>query len=242
MKSILSIVVLIGVGLFGLTLLTIKTIGDFELVQKVEADTLLNIANELLTENPKAKPATAMHYKLDANQSRFMIDANSTGLLWFLGHNHHIAAKDFTGQAEVLPGNWESASLQMTVKTASLGETGANFTEQQKQIITSSMHKEVLEVEKYPEAVFKSTRVSAKQTGENQYEARLEGDLTLHGVTRHITIPANVRLEGDTLRATGKFEFDRDDFNIKTHSIKGGTIRVDDDMKLSFEIVALKDR
>jgi polyisoprenoid-binding protein YceI len=240
MKTILSIVALIGIGIFGLTTLVFKTISDIDLVQKVEANTFLNITNELLRENPKAKPISAARYKLDPAQSRFMIDANSTGLLWFLGHNHHIAAKDFTGEVDVLTGTLESASLQMTVKTGSLEETGADFTAQQKQIITSSMQKEVLETEKFPEAVFKSTKVTAKKLNENQFEAKLEGDLTLHGVTRHIIIPAKVMVENDTLRATGKFEFDRDDFNIKTHSIKGGTIRVDDDMKLAFEIVARK--
>lgn len=240
MKSILSIVVLIGIGVFGLTTLVFKTIADFELVQKVEANTLLNIANELLTEKPKVKAAAATPYRLDASQSRFIIDANATGLLWFLGHKHHVAAKEFTGEAEVTPDALTPAALQLTVKTESLAETGDWFTDQERQIITSTIHKEVLETAKYPEAIFKSTSVTTTKTGENQYNAKLEGDLTLHGVTRHITIPAKVIISGDTLRATGKFEFDRDDFNIKTHSIKGGTIRVDDDMKLSFEIVARK--
>ena len=184
--------------------------------------------------------SNGIHYRLDASQSRFLIDANASGLLWFLGHNHHIAARDFSGEAILTASSLAPASLQMTIKTDSLVETGEYFTEQQKQIITNSMHKEVLETAKYPEAIFTSTKVMAKKTGENQYEARIEGDLTLHGVTRHILIPAQVTVEEKNLRASGKFEFDRDDYNVKTHAIKWGTIRVDDDMKLSFDIVAYR--
>jgi polyisoprenoid-binding protein YceI len=209
-------------------------------VQLLEASGDNSKSNEIVetASDRKMEVFNGVRYRLDAGQSRLVIDANASGLLWFLGHNHHIAARDFTGEAGLTASTVEPGSLQMTIKTESLAETGEHFTEQQKQIINNSMHKEVLETAKYPEAIFKSTNVSAKKTGENQYEARVEGDLTLHGVTRHILIPTQVIVNGDTLRASGKFEFDRDDYKIKTHSIKWGTIRVDDDMKLSFNIVA----
>jgi len=45
-----------------------------------------------------------------------------------------------------------------------------------------------LEVKKYPTAKFVSTRVEASGEG----EAMIHGDLTLHGVTKSITIKANV--------------------------------------------------
>ena len=51
-------------------------------------------------------------------------------------------------------------------------------------------------------------------------------------ILRRVVIPALVEFSGDRIRASGKFEFDRDDFNVKTKAIKWGTIRVDDDMKL----------
>lgn len=178
-------------------------------------------------------------YKVDAAQSRFMVNANSSGVLWFLGHNHHIAARDFTGEIQLTPGMIELASLLLRVKADSLAETGEHFTEQQKQIITGTMRKQVLETEKYPEIVFKSAKVTTKKKiAENQYDLLIEGDLTLHDVTRRIVIPARVELSGEMIQATGNFEFDRDDYNVKAKAIKWGTIRVDDDMKLSFDILA----
>ena len=183
--------------------------------------------------------SAAARYKLDAAQSHFMIDANSSGMLWFMGHNHHIAAREFTGEIQMTPGMLESASLELRVKADSLAETGERFTEQERKIITDTMRKEVLETGKYPEIVFKSTKVTLKKKiSENQQEVLIEGDLTLHSVTRRVVIPALVEFSGDRIRASGKFEFDRDDFNVKTKAIKWGTIRVDDDMKLSFDIAA----
>jgi polyisoprenoid-binding protein YceI len=198
------------------------------------------------SETPKSVDEAArgnlapVRYKLDASQSRFFIDAKATGLLWFLGHPHHVAAKDFEGEVELSPEVLQSASLEMRIHTQSLAETGDWFTEQQRQLITGTIQKEVLETAKYPEAILKSTQVNMKKVSDNQYEAKIEADLTLHGMTRHLVIPAKVTVDGTSLQASGKFEFDRDDYNIKAHSIKGGTIRVDDDMKVSFTIVARK--
>ena len=191
------------------------------------------------TQKAIAHKSAVARYKLDAANSRFMIDANSSGVLWFMGHNHHIAARDFTGEIQMTPGMLESASLELRVKADSLAETGERFTEEQRKIITDTMHKQVLETGKYPEIVFKSTKVTTKKkVSESQYEVLIEGDLTLHDVTRRVMIPALVEFGANKMRASGKFEFDRDDFNVKTKAIKWGTIRVDDDMKLSFDIEA----
>jgi hypothetical protein len=43
--------------------------------------------------------------------------------------------------------------------------------------------------DQYPDIVFKNTNVSANAAGANQYDLKINGDLTLHGVTRQITIP-----------------------------------------------------
>ncbi len=239
MKSTFSMLILFSEIVFVIAAFLYPAQDKVELIHTVETAQISPVEKVFLS-NHSGNESAATRFKLDATQSRFFIDANSTGLLWFLGHKHHVAAKDFTGEVEIAPDVLTPAALQLTVHTASLAETGEWFTDQEKQIITNTIHKEVLEIEKYPEAIFKTTQVLAKKTGENQYEAKLEGDLNLHGVTRHITIPTKVSITGDTLRATGKFDFERDDFQIKTHSIKGGTIRVANDMKLSFDIVARK--
>jgi polyisoprenoid-binding protein YceI len=180
-------------------------------------------------------PAVA-RYRLDAGQSKFMARAFAGGPLWFKGHDHFVAARDFSGEADLTLGAASSASLQMTVRSESLVETRDVFTEQQKQIIDKELREIVLETAKYPEITFKSTEVTGDLTG-GQFEAKIGGDLTLHGITRHIVIPARVTLSGDTLRAQGEFTVNRSDYKVKATSAFHGLVRVRDKLKFTFDIV-----
>ena len=182
------------------------------------------------------QPATVT-YNLDASQSKFMAHANRSGLLWFKGHSHHLAASEFTGQVQLTPDTITPASLHLVVKAASLHETGADFTDQQKQIIDKELKDIVFHPDQYPDITFQSTNVTAKNSGAGRYDVKIAGDLTLHGVTKRITIPAVVTLQGDNLRAVGEFSIDRDDFKVKATSAFHGLVRVDDDVKFEFDIV-----
>jgi polyisoprenoid-binding protein YceI len=184
-------------------------------------------------------PAT-ITYELDASQSKFMAHANRSGLLWFKGHSHHLQASDFSGRVELTPNTITPASLRLVVKAASLHETGADFTEPQKQIINKELKEIVFHPDQYPDITFQSTNVTAKMTAADRYEVKIDGNLTLHGVTRRVTIPAIVTLSGNNLRAVGKFSIDRGDYNVKATSAFHGMVRVDDDVKFEFDIVGHK--
>src|SRR5215213_7682041 len=64
----------------------------------------------------EARRQAVARYRLDASQSRFMVRAFSGGLLWFKGHDHFVAARDFSGEAQLTPGAVSPASLQMTIR------------------------------------------------------------------------------------------------------------------------------
>jgi polyisoprenoid-binding protein YceI len=179
-------------------------------------------------------------YTLDPSQSKFMAHANRSGLLWFKGHSHHLAASEFSGQVELTPDTITPASLRLVVKAASLHETGADFTEPQKQIINKELREIVLHPDQYPDITFQSTNVTAKNTAPGRYDVKIDGNLTLHGATKRITIPAVVTINGDNLRAVGEFSIDRDDFKVKATSAFHGLVRVDDDVKFEFDIVGRK--
>jgi len=182
-------------------------------------------------------PATNV-YTLDPSRSKFMAHASPSGLFWFKGHAHHLDASDFTGRVELTPQSITPASMRLVVKAASLHETGAVFTAQQKQIIDKELHDIVLHPDQYPEIVFQSTTVTAKPGATaGSYDVRLNGNLTLLGVTRPIEIPATVTLNGNELRAVGKFGIDRDDFKVKATSAFHGFVRVTDHIKFEFDIV-----
>jgi len=178
----------------------------------------------------------AQRYTLDASQSKFIAHALRGGLFWFKGHDHLVAVREFTGEAQLSPESIMNSSLQITAKTESMVETSSVFTDQQKQIINKELREIVLLPAQYPEIVFRSTNVSGKQNG-SQYDLKIIGDLTLHGVTRQITIPTKVTVTGNDLRAQGEFSISRDDFKVKATSAFHGLVRVRNKLKFTFDIV-----
>jgi hypothetical protein len=62
----------------------------------------------------------------------------------------------------------------------------------------------------------------------------------MHGVTNSQTIPVRVASFGSMLRASGDFSLDQTDYNIKLVSVAGGALKLKNELKFSFEIVARK--
>src|SRR4029079_15722332 len=107
-------------------------------------------------------------YVLDNQKGKFIAHAFAGGFFWFKGHDHYLAARDFSGEVELTPDSITPASLHLVVKSASLEETGTVFTEEQKKIINEEIHDIVLLPEKYPEITFQSTSVTAKPAAPGQ--------------------------------------------------------------------------
>src|SRR5260370_15740670 len=59
----------------------------------------------------------AQRYTLDAAQSKIIAHALRGGLFWFKGHDHLVALRDFTGEAQLSPEAITNSSLQITAKT-----------------------------------------------------------------------------------------------------------------------------
>jgi hypothetical protein len=75
-----------------------------------------------------AGTASAMtSYRIDPTQSSFIVRAYRGGLLFFLGHDHHIAVRDFSGIASATPGNLEPASLELNVKAGRSKKPGLSL-------------------------------------------------------------------------------------------------------------------
>ena len=176
-------------------------------------------------------------FRLDSSQSKFIAHALRGGLLWFKGHEHLVAAREFSGDALLRPDNITASSLELIVDANSMVETSDAFTDPQKQIINRELREIVLEPEKYPQITFRSTDVTGKQRGNGQYDLKIGGNLTLHGITRRIVIPAKVTVTGDQLRAVGEFSIDRSDFKVKATSAFHGLVRVRNKVKFTFDIV-----
>lgn len=186
-----------------------------------------------------AAEASAIRYAIDSKVSRFTVRVFASGVLSAFGHSPTIAIRDFAGEAQFTPDRLGSASLHVTVKAASLGVTD-DISDKDRREIEREMRESVLESAKYPEVVYDCSRVSMNNSGNGQNSVTLHGNLTLHGVTHDLMIPVRVALTGDMLRGFGEFSLRQSDYNIKLVSAIGGGLKVKDEVKFSFDIVARK--
>jgi polyisoprenoid-binding protein YceI len=195
-------------------------------------------AGSLPSAAPGRVPPSEGRYKINASQSRFTVRALVGGLLSSVaGHDHTIAIRDFTGMAQFTYGTVTPAALQFTVKADSLAVTD-KVSDSDRNKIQATMRNDVLDVNSYPEITFRSTGITATRVEEGKYETRINGDLTLHGTTRALTINAFVTFLATSLEAEGQFALRQTDYGIRLVSVAGGTIKVKDELKFSFHIVA----
>lgn len=183
--------------------------------------------------------ADVVRFKLDPSKSTFICHADRTGLAYFKGHSHRVAVKDFNGEATMSLDSVAAATLTMNIRAASLGETDPFFTQQQKGIIDGELNNIVLETAKYPEITFKSTGITgALKNG--AFEVKVSGDIMLHGITRHITIPATVTVNGDTFHAKGHFSLNRKNFGVRATEAFHGFVKIKHVLRFEFDIIGEK--
>lgn len=181
--------------------------------------------------------AAAVRYRIDPSRSQFTVKAFAEGLLSAFGHDPVIAVCGFGGNVQFVPGTLERGSVLMLVSADSLKAIGAG-SEKDHAEIERAIREEVLEIARYPEIVFLSTDVAAQSMTEGAYRVKLNGELSLHGVKRRVPIDAQVTVNGESLRAQGELTLRQSDYSIKPVSVMGGTLKVKDEVKLSFDIEA----
>jgi polyisoprenoid-binding protein YceI len=184
-------------------------------------------------------PQTAVRYSIDRERSTFTVRAFATGLLSAFGHNPTIAIPDFEGKMVFNPETVEQSSLRLVIHAASLNVTD-DIREKDRMDINRAMHEEVLQSDSYPDIIYECSRMTASKIGEGQYGGTLNGELTLHGVKRTQPVPVRISMNGDVLHATGEFSVRQSDYDIRPVSAAAGTVKLKDELKLSFDIFARK--
>jgi polyisoprenoid-binding protein YceI len=178
-------------------------------------------------------------YTIAPSESSFWVFAGKAGLLSGFAHDHEIGVKSFSGKITIPPSGAASGSLQLDIEAKSLVVLDKKPSEEDKKKIFDAMHNEVLESARHATIAFRSVSVSdLKPAGGNDYSFTLNGDLTLHGVTKRIAVPVNLSVTPQELRAVGKYALKQTDYGIKPYSAAGGTIKVKNEVIVHFNIVA----
>jgi polyisoprenoid-binding protein YceI len=140
---------------------------------------------------------------------------------------------DVSGTIDVDPANPGSASVTATIGIASIDTANAM---RDKDLRGSNF----FESDKFPSMTFKSTKVAVT----SQTEADVTGDLTLHGVTKPVTLHVTFlgkgpgMMGGTTTGWEATTSIKRSDFGLTWSKTIEGTQLVGDDVSIDLEITA----
>ncbi len=180
---------------------------------------------------------TLAAYRVDPKASRLSVQVTAGGLLASFGHNPTIAARDFTGEAQFEPDSLANASVHVEISAATL-EVIAGASDKDKAEIEKRMHSDVLQSDSYPLITYDSSNIKVTPLSPGQYRVDATGPMTLHGITNDQTLMARVMVSADKLRASGEITLRQTDYGIELVSVAGGALKVKDEVKISFDVVA----
>lgn len=181
-------------------------------------------------------------YAIDLNQSTLEINVYREGFLKAFGHDHLIAAKQFSGQAEVNKDHLAESSVTLVIQTASLLVVNPGGSEKDRREVQATMlGEQVLDAEKNPEITFASTAVRSTRKSGTTSELNVDGILSLHGTQKPASLVLQFRIEDEKLEVEGETKLLQSDYGIKPIKAGGGTVRVKNEVKIRFSIIAVTE-
>ena len=97
--------------------------------------------------------------------------------------------------------------------------TGFEF---KKQLMQEHFNEDYMESSKFPKASFKGVITEPSKVNFNKegtYNVVVAGDLTMHGVTNKVSIPATIRIEDKKITGESKFNVQLADYGIKIPAV-----------------------
>ena len=155
----------------------------------------------------------------------------------------HMTVSNVRGEFGKVTGtvNWDDADVTKSTAEATIDTTTINTHEPKRDAHLKSP--DFFDSEKYPTITFKSTHV--QKVGSNHL--KITGDLTMHGVTRPVTLDATytgeVKDPGGSIRrgASATTKVNRKDFGLTWNkALEAGGVLVGDEVDIALELELAK--
>jgi polyisoprenoid-binding protein YceI len=177
-------------------------------------------------------------WTLNASDGELLVHTGVTGRAARMGHRLTIAMKRW--QATVRWSDGEPAAAQLTVDVDSLevlrGEGGLTpLSAPEKTLIRSNALRQ-LNAGRFPRISFDADSIEKSGDG-----YRLAGTLQIRGKTRAQTIDLRTDDLGDVWRLSSQARVRQSDFGVNRYSLLMGSLKVADDVTVSFTAQRTKD-
>jgi polyisoprenoid-binding protein YceI len=181
-------------------------------------------------------------YSVATNESAFTILVGKGGALSGLGHEHIVAVKSFSGEAHIPSNALDRASFALEIEAGSLSVADKGIADKERMEIERTMKSKVLDVSHFPKISFQSVSITNIKATTNGQTALLNGHLTLHGVTNQVRVPAAITVTPEQLHVSVDVTIKQTDFGIKPYSTAGGAVKVRNELKIRFSVIARPSR
>src|SRR6185312_11454982 len=131
--------------------------------------------------------AGAQKREIDVKNSTVTVHVYKAGLFSVFGHDHEISAQIASGSVDATGRSVEWSANADSLRVVDPDSSGKDRAEVQKNMLGP----EVLDVEHHATISFRSTK--AEEAGAGGW--RVQGDLTLHGQTRPVTVEVKEKAE-----------------------------------------------
>jgi polyisoprenoid-binding protein YceI len=165
----------------------------------------------------------------------YKVDADHSGVGFSIRHfvsNVSGRFRDFDGVIKYDKANPTASSVEFTVKAASIDTANNDRDEHLRS-------KDFFDVQKFPTLTFTSTKVVAKDAN----TLDVTGNLTLHGVTKPVTIPVTLlgtvkTPKGEKAGFETNFKLDRKEYGITWNNVLDSGPVLGDEVKVNIEVEA----
>lgn len=199
---------------------------------------------------PAAAPVSgSVLYSVDAAASQALLQVYREGPMASMGHNHIIAVRELQGSVQVHDDiSRSSFELQFPVTALVVDEpelraqSGPDFSS----IVSDSAREgtrsnmlgdKLLQAASNPGITLNSERVTAAGTG-----WMVSTRISVRGQETLVDIPMQLLEDGDQLTASGEFSVLQTSLGLTPYSALFGALRVADEIKVRFRIVARRVR
>ena len=175
---------------------------------------------------------------LDASSGELLVRTGVAGRAAKMGHRLTLAMRDW--QATVQWDGDDPVKADLTVDVGSLdvvrGDGGLTPLSGPEKILVRTNALRSLDAQRFPRIDFAAETIEPIDDG-----YRLTGELTIHGKTRPLTVEVCTDDLGDSWSLSSETVVRQSDFGIKPYSQLLGSLKVADDVTVSFRARRAKD-
>jgi hypothetical protein len=170
------------------------------------------------------------------------------GALARLGHNHTIAPGDLRGTVHLSSPNRAESRFELEFSVAELvvddpqlrSTLGADFASVPTADDVAGTHRNMLSEAVLNGEMFPRIRITGRGPMASDGVQTLDVTVELLGRSIALSVPSEVTVDGDEVRAKGQFELNHADLGMQPFSVMMGALQVGEKLSFAYDIAARK--